>query len=352
MLKLSVFNPEHDEAMVYNRRHFSPSKAAVNLRRDVGPDICSLEWIEPRWGDDCFRFHACQPSWPLVWGWDMAVKQELLDKGVPESALPTDAQIDNIRTLSHRRTAIEVLRNVRAEDASCSHEFSRSERGHGLCPLVGEAWEVRDYGVLASLLDIHRNIVVKAPWSGSGRGLCFLYDNVITPQQCGWIKNVLKRQGSVVVEPLYNKSADFAIEYICDDYGVAVYLGLSLFETVHGAYSGNVIATEPVKRGMLVDRMRAYDKNADATVIDRVAHMVADSLTKTLNGRYIGPLGVDMMLVRSDDGKLAIHPCVEVNLRCTMGHVALALAPEHDDVTGTMTIGYESNRFKLNIEYK
>jgi hypothetical protein len=50
------------------------------------------------------------------------------------------------------------------------------------------------------------------------------------------------------------------------------------------------------------------------------------ALQQRLAGHYVGPLGVDMMLVRQTDGTLCLHPCVEVNLRHTMGHVALHLS--------------------------
>ena len=44
-----------------------------------------------------------------------------------------------------------------------------------------------------------------------------------------------------------------------------------------------------------------------------------------LNGLSIQtPLGVDMMIVRGENG-YAVHPCVEVNLRRTMGYVAIKI---------------------------
>ena len=50
-------------------------------------------------------------------------------------------------------------------------------------------------------------------------------------------------------------------------------------------------------------------------------------LSRWLGTGYRGPLGVDMMLCRVEgrDG-LCVHPCVEVNLRRTMGRVAADLA--------------------------
>jgi len=70
-----------------------------------------------------------------------------------------------------------------------------------------------------------------------------------------------------------------------------------------------------------------------------------------LNGQYVGPLGVDMMIVAQEnhDG-FFLHPCVEINLRRTMGHVALSLTPSIDDVLRVMRIEYMDNHYKLKID--
>ena len=44
-------------------------------------------------------------------------------------------------------------------------------------------------------------------------------------------------------------------------------------------------------------------------------------MSSALKDVYTGPFGVDMMILNNG----YIHPCVELNLRQTMGHVALAL---------------------------
>ena len=54
-----------------------------------------------------------------------------------------------------------------------------------------------------------------------------------------------------------------------------------------------------------------------------------------------------MMVVRGN-GSFLLHPCVEINLRCTMGHVALSLSPDDDEILRVMQISYE-NRYKLSV---
>jgi hypothetical protein len=61
-------------------------------------------------------------------------------------------------------------------------------------------------------------------------------------------------------------------------------------------------------------------------------------------GTYSGPFGIDMMIIK--DGFL--HPCVEINLRRTMGHVALSLTPDDDEVVKVMRIEL-TDHYKLKI---
>ena len=50
-------------------------------------------------------------------------------------------------------------------------------------------------------------------------------------------------------------------------------------------------------------------------------------LVAEVSGKYVGPFGVDMMIVKLADAKeLCVHPCVEINFRRPMGHVALSLS--------------------------
>ena len=65
---------------------------------------------------------------------------------------------------------------------------------------------------------------------------------------------------------------------------------------------------------------------------------------------YCGPFGVDMMAVARTDGDgFWLHPCVELNLRRTMGHVALALTPTDRDPRRLMSI-YYADKYRLRIQ--
>lgn len=78
---------------------------------------------------------------------------------------------------------------------------------------------------------------------------------------------------------------------------------------------GNLVIDESAKWQLL----SAYiDCQPLTHLIDRLCLLLGDALRNV----YAGPLGIDMMVVRQDD-TLLLHPCVEMNLRATMGHVAL-----------------------------
>jgi hypothetical protein len=153
---------------------------------------------------------------------------------------------------------------------------------------------------------------------------------------------VIHEQGEVMVEPYYNKVKDFGMEFEVDDQGVVHYLGLSLFHTKNGAYIGNLLATEEAKR----EQMGRY---VSLGLLDEIKQHIIQNVQL---GDYQGPFGIDMMIVNSQlstvNSQLLLHPCVELNLRRTMGHVALSLTPTDDDIRKVMHIEL-TDHYKLHI---
>ena len=66
---------------------------------------------------------------------------------------------------------------------------------------------------------------------------------------------------------------------------------------------------------------------------------------------YEGPLGVDMMIVKCGKGEsFYLHPMVEINLRRTMGHVALNTNNLFTHNTGSLKIVYENGHYNIYIK--
>ena len=166
-----------------------------------------------------------------------------------------------------------------------------------------------------------------------------------------WVSNVIRLQGGVMIEPLYNKVKDFGMEFRRDAKGKVHYLGLSLFQTLNGAYTGNLLATEMVKREIMsryvsLELLDEITARLEKELGDMFSVLPVESAISDIR------FGVDMMIVAKDDADgFLLHPCVEINLRRTMGHVALSLSPLDDIKEGNMTITYDSKRYHLKLKY-
>lgn len=346
MTKLYVFNPEHDLALAANLSNFTAPHAGRKLRYDLG-------YIPALWaGDDdyilvddvakavrCYgrlkakiggspkqfvdktQLHRLYINKVEPWGWDLALRSFLIRYGV--DAVPTEDMIAVIRNLSHRRHASELLSKIQMS---------------GTVGISHEAVNITD---IQQYLDTYHHIVVKAPWSSSGRGVRFIADGIDGYQE-RWIRNVIEKQGSVMVEPYYNKVKDFGMEFESDGEGKVSYLGLSLFHTKNGAYMGNVLAPEDEKQQLL---SRYISAGLLLAVRDKICQRMGD----VLKGKYQGPFGVDMMIVGSaDKDGFLLHPCVEINMRRTMGHVALAIPPFADGFKRVMQIEL-TDKYRMRI---
>ncbi len=364
-MKLHIFNPEHDLALASNLRQFTAPHAGRQLRSDLAfipalwaeeGDLVLVDDIDNAYDKvrhlgfklaDKVEFITKIQLQHLLdtqfldsvhpWGWDFSLKGELERLGVAEIMLPTDGILNKMRELSSREwTAKHLQRGV---------EY------------VTELAHVKD------LIRSWGNVVIKAPWSSSGRGVKYVSAEDFRtgggyPTFERWMGNIIFRQGGVTVEPYYNKVKDFGMEFEMRD-GKMVYRGLSLFDTIKNAYSGNVLASEEDKIEMLasfIDRLQ----------LENIRQRIIDVLEPVLKDIYSGPLGVDMMICSRDENSqfseatkmgYGVVDCIELNLRRTMGHVALALA-EHlktsdikmkVDRNNIMRVEYDGNRYHLRV---
>ena len=351
-MTLHIFNPDHDLALAHGARPFTAPHAARRLRADLGflpalwaqTDDCVL--VEDRDAAQlamkrlkrssckvCFveraelqQLHIDEVS---PWGWDDALAAELLRANVDGALIPSRQQIDELRELSSRETNMTLLTTV------------VELIGDGVCGVSAVATSLAD---IADRMGEWGDVVVKAPWSSSGRGVRF-FSGFLTGPQRNWCENMIDSQGLLTVEPCYDKVKDFGMEFYSDGRGHVSYLGLSLFHNKNGvAYEGNLLASETTK-------LKSLSRYVDTTLIEQVRQAIVETMSYGLGMRYCGPFGIDMMVVRdAENGRNLLHPCVEVNVRRTMGHVALALSSDDDDRKEVMRIEYNGTNYRLKIE--
>lgn len=228
------------------------------------------------------------------WGWNHSLRACLARHGVRPELLPDADSLDCWRELAHRATAISVFEHINGPllNARKPAFFADPDKAAEHIRMLAEC------GVKP---------VIKLPWSSSGRGV------FIAPQGQALNKILHSRQG-VTVEPMWNKKLDFATEWVCRE-GEAHFMGYSLFVNAKGGrYAGNIVANQEYLRDMVV-------RHSKPGLPELRVSDLQTALNSIVAPHYNGALGVDMLC----DNEGEINPCVEINLRMTMGHVALRI---------------------------
>lgn len=312
-MQIYLFNPDNDLALASDSPYFQPPARIRRMMDELAclpfwyaepdnailvpygmgermeqmyPHIASMQQM--RWVERPVEGVYCP------WGWNRALLHQLNRQGV--SGLPSVEWIRTIRLASSRETARELLYLL-----------------NNLPGMVGESEVCHSLAEVEQRLARGARWILKAPWSGSGKGLLRTSVNEWNTHAQGWTARILRTQQAVMMEPLYEKEVDFAFEYTVHD-GQAAFKGYSLFETdVHGYYKGNVLVSDAFIEAQLIETIGT---EALAFIKERQAAFI----TAQVGTFYEGCVGVDAMLIRQE-GKIRCQPCIEMNLRTTMGWV-------------------------------
>ena len=353
MKHFKAFNPEHDLALANGDRHFIAPKNIREMACDLAPLMDVL---------DCDH--------PLVWGWDHAVKEQLLRQGVAADRLPTDAALTALREYSGRASAHRLLKAFRST--------------HPEGPYTGESILIHDTPEIPPYATRHGHILLKNPYSSSGKGLRHLCLNVndddnshptgnsqsriqnsesslsspSSSKVTSWANALIRRHGYLTAEPYYDKVQDFAMEFCIRD-GQCRFIGYSLFVTnSHGRYEANHLMTDEKIEAHLSQYVpQASLHEVRDWVISHYSHIIPSEWDTTLHPLHFG---IDMMVVNFQfpmfNSQFKIHPCVEINLRLNMGIVAhevrrKLLAPDTEGTFHVTTFPTEEAALQFGATY-
>ena len=327
--QLYLFNPAHDLALANGDPNFNPPLSAHKLEADLS---CLPVWFSPNgsqvwsrpenipWLDNWKRLLPDLSSTEITpvpdfrnisavhpWGWDKSIAKHLLVSTDTDSdqrnaltlLLPSENQLAEIKRLSHRRIAIEAMPQILSK--ACYGEM-----------LPRPATEIPDMAAVEHFSKTHAGVVFKAPWSGSGKGLCWVRES-LSESHRGWCRNVLEKQGSLIAEQIYDVTQNFAMLFRCEN-GKTSFAGYSLFETEKGIYRYNLLLSDNAIEEQLA-------KAVEIELLLSVRELLSQFVEREIAPFYSGTLGIDMFIYRTN-GALQLHPCVEINLRMTMGAVA------------------------------
>ncbi len=289
-----LFYPSHDIALGNGVKHFNPPAAARRLQED-------LAWLADIWND------PSSPA-PMPWGWDWDTRQYLhRTLGIGLKQLPTDDQLEALRQLSNRRTVIGILQSL--------------DYAGPLPVYITTADELSHY--IVERQEAGESFVLKSPWSSSGRGL--VRSSLPEATVRGRAQSVIRKMGGIMGEVWLQKKQDFAMLFRVGREEVS-FVGYSLFETDD---------KDTYRQGLLLsdEAIEAALTAPGNGVTTTDMHALRDRLLPVLTRLFapffalpwqVGYIGLDMMITTQ-----GIMPCVEMNVRCTMGVVARLYFDRH-----------------------
>ena len=300
---LSVFNPENDLALANGLASYVAPKAIRRMAQDLFrlPKV----WIKTDkiiFFRDNLDLKSAHIAGCQVWGWSNQVRRRLIDAGVDEAILPTPVMLDKSREWAHRRHTLEVLSYFHS-----SPHYLYVLPTIPVCATTEE--EVNDF------ISNNCQWLLKQPWSSSGKGL--LWPNQMSEaHREGWIRQTITRMGGVMCEQVYDKIFDMGIGFYIDDQGQVRSEGFSLFITdKKGAYIGNCLVSDDD----IIDFVGEYIPTEQ---LYKTRKLLLAFIQENIAEFHRGYLGVDLMVYKDLDGDFQLHPCVEINLRMTMGILA------------------------------
>ena len=283
--QIYIFNPEHDLCIANGDENFVPPRSAVGFAKE------NIDLSE----------HLKRPNKQrrqiIPWGWNHSLKKRLINEGVDPDTLPSDEELQFIRTHSRREFALDVHSRLSCRDTQVIRPDYRIAATN-----VSE---------IEAFISANGSAVLKSPLSGSGKGIRFVKERLSESDQ-GWCRRTLGKQGAVIVERRFEIMKECAMLFECHHEGID-FIGYSQFESKNGAYSKNILASNEEIEDMIagyIPRETLIAIREDLTAI----------LADTLVGHYEGFLGVDQIIFQSDSP--VFIPVSEINLRMTMGLIA------------------------------
>ena len=283
--QIYIFNPEHDLCIANGDENFVPPRSAVGFAKE------NIDLSER------LKRPNKQRRQIIPWGWNHVLRKRLINEGIDPTTLPSEEELQFIRTHSRREFALDV---------------------HSLINCGGPQVIGPDYRTVATrvseieaFVSANGSAVLKSPLSGSGKGIRFVREGLSESDE-GWCRRTLDKQGSVIVERRFEILKECAMLFECHHEGID-FIGYSLFESRNGAYRKNILASNEE----IEDIIAGYIPRETLIAIREDLRAI---LSDTLVGHYEGFLGVDQIICQSDSP--AIIPVSEINLRMTMGFIA------------------------------
>ena len=283
--QIYIFNPEHDLCIANGDPNFVPPRSAVGFAKK------NIDLSE----------HLKRPNKQrrqiIPWGWNHSLKKRLINEGIDPAILPSEDELQFIRSHSRREFALDVHSRLNCKSSQ----------------VIGTDYRIiaKNINEIEAFISTNGSAVLKSPLSGSGKGIRFVKERLSESDE-GWCRRTLDKQGSVIVERRFEIIKECAMLFECHYDGID-FIGYSLFESRNGAYSRNILASNEEIVAIISEYI---PQDTLIAIREELKSILADKLV----GHYEGFLGIDQIICQG--ASPVFIPVSEINLRMTMGLIA------------------------------
>jgi len=329
---IHYFNPGHETAVLNNSPYYRPPAQQIKMQQDLSfLPAWYAESDDYIWTDTPLTFDFIKSisgfsniSHNTLSVNELHAKKQVLQHETIDFWGLSPASIHYFNNLNQQfdfQWNISQWKNIYRELSSrwSSHSVLKEliaaipDIDASLLPVRCEDLQSIEQKILQSV----ENQLLKSPHSSSGRGLLWLQQKPLARSERQIIQGMLKKQSAVSLERALNKCIDFSMQFEINELATK-FIGYSLFLTdTKGRYKGSVITDQN-------DIQETLFKYIDKQLIFSVKQKLTELLHRQYSLHYQGILGVDMMIY-SADRQYRMHPCVEINMRKTMGYLAIML---------------------------
>jgi len=285
-----------------------PSSAFINSLNQLNLD--TPKFILKKDALNNASFIKLQKNKLLPWGWSPAAHKLLSPLKASCSSEFQNSPVFNwrpeYRNLYSKKFAAGILKTL-------VHEYP-SEHFIAKKQLTEVCTSKHDF---EKLIQKWGKLMVKAPLSSSGRGLQPITKTPIHPKVWDKLLAIVKDQNYAIVEPYLNKALDLAFQFELKNEKIR-FLGFSNFTTDYkGQYNSNSLNGLPDN---LDNKILEFAKYIPTKIIPPLIQILEKS---DLAKYYEGNFGVDTLIYYNEKNELKINPCLEINVRQSMGLLSI-----------------------------
>ncbi|MEI6391314.1 MAG: hypothetical protein WCT12_09425 [Verrucomicrobiota bacterium] len=279
---------------------------------------------------------------PWAWGPDsVELLEPLFAKVIGEASTPSQRFNGSIARLYSKAWSADFLRKVLAR--GCRSDEAHPREGENQSqPLqsASERWLCTEdeagvavdtiEGALEAIAAIrrrgHHRVVVKEAHGLAGHNAIRLWEPEILAAQQRWLADALQGGRQLVIEPWLERELDFSVQLEMGPRSIKLCGYTGLINDRKGQFQANWAAANHDRR-LPANVAALFGEPADISGrIQRLYGEIFSLLeTELQHAGFVGPVGIDAFVYRTDQGGCRLKPVVEINPRYTMGRLTVEL---------------------------